>query len=93
MDFDLIRQSIAQVEAIEMFKDLNSRWVNVITEYVKGVNEGSLTLDSDVYFAAYRDTALKEDYWTDVVVAKDVATDEFLKEFNIYPNQLRDFLY
>lgn len=82
-----------QVEAIEMFTDLNSRWINVINKYVKGANEGSLTLDSDVYFAAYGDTALKEDYWTDVVVAMDVATREFLKEHNIYPNQLMDFLY
>ncbi|MCZ0701677.1 hypothetical protein J2T56_000115 [Natronobacillus azotifigens] len=71
------------LEKITVVNELNKRWVHVIEIYVEGAKELS-NANSDVYFDKYRDHAIKDDYWVDVVLQMDIETEEYLKEHNYY---------
>lgn len=71
------------LEKITVVNELNKRWVHVIETEVEGAKELS-TSNPDVYFDKYRDHAIKDDYWVDVVLQMDIETEEYLKEHNYY---------
>lgn len=78
------------LEKITVVNELNKRWVHVIETYVEGAKELS-TSNPDVYFDKYRDSAIKDDYWIDVVLQMDIETEDYLNKHKYYGG-LRDFL-
>lgn len=76
---------------IEMIRDLNERWINVVANNINGLSEGQ-TFNPDIYFDSYRDNAIKLDFWVDLIVQMEIETHEFLTENN-HLDKMGTFLY
>ena|SRR5690606_38231857 len=70
------------IKDITMIRDLNQEWVDVLVENIEGVSEHN-PIDHSSYTDAYFDKTIEKDFWGEVLVELEKATEKFLKEQHI----------